>query len=121
MERAVKGLVDGRYQWVVFTSANAVRAVWEKFVEFGLDARAFSGVKIACVGEGTAAPLADGSAPEGFEIKGNQGSMKFHTPDSPWYGRTKAEVWFATPEAAKAAGFVNAVKESASSDEEAAK
>ena len=46
-----KGLVDGRYQWVVFTSTNAVRAVWEKFAEFGLDARAFSGVKIACVGD----------------------------------------------------------------------
>ncbi|HZG91700.1 MAG TPA: uroporphyrinogen-III synthase [Pseudonocardia sp.] len=54
MERAVKGLVDGRYQWVVFTSTNAVRAVWEKFAEFGLDARAFSGVKIACVGSATA-------------------------------------------------------------------
>ena len=54
MERAVKGLVDGRYQWVVFTSVNAVRAVWEKFAEFGLDARAFSGVKIACVGSVTA-------------------------------------------------------------------
>ncbi len=57
MERAVKGLVDGRYQWVVFTSTNAVRAVWEKFAEFGLDARAFSGVKIACVGEATAAAV----------------------------------------------------------------
>ena len=55
MERAVKGLVDGRYQWVVFTSTNAVRAVWDKFREFGLDARAFSGVKIACIGEATAA------------------------------------------------------------------
>lgn len=54
MERAVKGLVDGRYQWVVFTSANAVKAVWEKFQEFGLDARAFSGVRIACVGRATA-------------------------------------------------------------------
>ncbi|HZC51508.1 MAG TPA: uroporphyrinogen-III synthase [Mycobacterium sp.] len=54
MERAVKGLVDGRFQWIVFTSTNAVRAVWEKFGEFGLDARAFSGVKIACVGESTA-------------------------------------------------------------------
>ncbi|MGH3835813.1 MAG: uroporphyrinogen-III synthase [Pseudonocardiaceae bacterium] len=54
MERAVKGLVDGRYQWVVFTSTNAVRAVWDKFHEFGLDARAFAGVKIACVGEATA-------------------------------------------------------------------
>jgi uroporphyrinogen III methyltransferase/synthase len=57
MERSVKGLVDGRYQWVVFTSTNAVRAVWEKFAEFGLDARAFSGVKIACVGEATAAKV----------------------------------------------------------------
>jgi uroporphyrinogen III methyltransferase / synthase len=54
MERAVKGLVDGRFQCVVFTSTNAVRAVWEKFNEFGLDARAFSGVKIACVGQATA-------------------------------------------------------------------
>jgi uroporphyrinogen III methyltransferase/synthase len=31
-----------------------VRAVWDKFAEFGLDARAFAGVKIACVGEATA-------------------------------------------------------------------
>ena len=53
MERAVKGLVDGRYQWVVFTSINSVRAVWEKFTEFGLDARAFAGVKIACVDSAT--------------------------------------------------------------------
>ena len=54
MERAVKGLVDGRYAWVIFTSVNAVRAVWEKFAEHGLDARHFGGVKIACIGEVTA-------------------------------------------------------------------
>jgi len=54
MERAIKGLVTGRYEWIVFTSTNAVRAVREKFEEFGLDARAFAGVKIACVGESTA-------------------------------------------------------------------
>ncbi|APX32736.1 50S ribosomal protein L4 [Brachybacterium sp. P6-10-X1] len=70
-------------------------------------------------GDGSAAPLADGSAPEGFTIKGNQGSKKFHTEDSPWYGRTKAEVWFASEEAALAAGFVNAVKESTPADEAA--
>jgi large subunit ribosomal protein L17 len=57
-------------------------------------------------GEGSAAPLADGSAPEGFDIKGNQDSMKYHTPESPWYEQTVAEVWFATQEAAEAAGFV---------------
>ena len=54
MERAIKGLVTGRYEWIVFTSTNAVKAVREKFEEYGLDARAFAGVKIACVGEATA-------------------------------------------------------------------
>jgi large subunit ribosomal protein L17 len=58
--------------------------------------------------EGSAAPLADGSAPEGFDIKGNENSMKFHTPDSPWYDQTEAEVWFATEDAAVAAGFTKA-------------
>ncbi len=65
MERAIKGLVTGRYEWIVFTSTNAVRAVREKFTEFGLDARAFAGVKIACVGEATAAAVrAFGIEPE---------------------------------------------------------
>jgi large subunit ribosomal protein L17 len=57
-------------------------------------------------GEGSAAPLTDGSAPEGFSIKGNKDSMKYHTPESQWYDQTVAEVWFATTEAAEAAGFV---------------
>lgn len=56
-------------------------------------------------GEGSAAPLADGSQPEGFPIKGNADSMLYHTPDSPFYERTIAEAWFATEEAAEAAGF----------------
>ena len=54
LERAIKGLVTGRYQWVAFTSANAVKAVRERFEEYGLDARAFAGVKVAAVGEKTA-------------------------------------------------------------------
>jgi uroporphyrinogen III methyltransferase/synthase len=57
MERAVKGLVTGRYQWIGFTSVNAVRAIREKFEEYGLDARAFAGVKVAAVGDATAAAL----------------------------------------------------------------
>jgi len=57
MERAVKGLVTGRYQWIAFTSVNAVRAVREKFEEYGLDARAFAGIKVAAVGGQTAAAL----------------------------------------------------------------
>jgi uroporphyrinogen III methyltransferase / synthase len=59
MERAVKGLVTGRYQWVAFTSTNAVKAVREKLEEYGLDARAFAGVKVAAVGEQTTAALVD--------------------------------------------------------------
>ncbi|WP_432548786.1 bifunctional uroporphyrinogen-III C-methyltransferase/uroporphyrinogen-III synthase [Kineococcus sp. SYSU DK004] len=59
MEKAVKGLVTGRYEWIGFTSVNAVRAVREKFTEYGLDARAFSGLKVAAVGGVTADALRD--------------------------------------------------------------
>ncbi|MFT4010614.1 MAG: uroporphyrinogen-III synthase [Nocardioidaceae bacterium] len=59
MDKAIRGLVEGRYEWIAFTSYNAVRAVKEKFEEYGLDARAFSGLKIAAVGEKTAAALAE--------------------------------------------------------------
>ena len=59
MDRAVKGLVTGRYQWVAFTSTNAVRAVREKFEELGLDARAMGGIKVACVGEQTGRSVLD--------------------------------------------------------------
>jgi uroporphyrinogen III methyltransferase/synthase len=57
MERAIKGLVTGRYEWIAFTSRNAVKAVRERFEEYGLDARAFAGIKVAAVGESTAADL----------------------------------------------------------------
>jgi uroporphyrinogen III methyltransferase/synthase len=59
MERAIKGLVTGRYEWIAFTSVNAVKAVREKFEEYGLDARAFAGIKVAAVGETTSQALID--------------------------------------------------------------
>jgi uroporphyrinogen III methyltransferase/synthase len=59
MRRAVSGLVQGRYQWVAFTSANAVRAVREGLEDVGLDPRALAGVQIAAVGDATTAALAD--------------------------------------------------------------
>jgi hypothetical protein len=46
--------------------------------------------------------------PEGFTIKGNERSMKYHVPESAGYGRTVAEVWFNSEEAAQQAGFVRA-------------
>jgi hypothetical protein len=46
--------------------------------------------------------------PDGFTIKGNERSMKYHVPESSGYGRTIAEVWFNSEEAAQQAGFVRA-------------
>jgi len=57
MERAVKGLVTGRYAWVGFTSGNAVRAVREYVDGFGLDVRCFAGVQIAATGADTVRAL----------------------------------------------------------------
>ena len=59
IDRAVHGLVSGRYEWIGFTSVNAVRAIREKLEEYGLDARSFAGLKVAAVGEPTAAALID--------------------------------------------------------------
>jgi large subunit ribosomal protein L17 len=47
-------------------------------------------------------------APEGFPVKGNEGSKKYHEPDSQWYDQTTAEIWFESAEAAEAAGFTKA-------------
>ena len=57
---------------------------------------------------GSHAPLESGEAPEGFTIKGNKDSMKFHVPGSRWYASTRAEVWFDTKANAEAAGFAPA-------------
>jgi uroporphyrinogen III methyltransferase/synthase len=57
VDRAIRGLVQGRYAWVALTSVNAVKAIREKIEELGLDARALAGVKIACVGDQTAAAV----------------------------------------------------------------
>ena len=59
IDRAVHGLVQGRYEWIGFTSVNAVRAIREKLQEYGLDARSFAGLKVAAVGEATVASLVE--------------------------------------------------------------
>ena len=57
MDRAVTGLVTGRYEWVGFTSAHAVRAVRERLACVGLDARALAGLKVAAAGREVVAAL----------------------------------------------------------------
>ncbi len=56
-------------------------------------------------GEGSADAVPHQGQPDGFTIKGNAQSMLFHTPDSPYYGRTKPQVWFRTEADAERAGF----------------
>ncbi|MCW2756437.1 MAG: ribosomal protein [Nocardioidaceae bacterium] len=82
----------------------------EAATEEPADAAGDAAADEAPFGPDSAKAAEDGSGPDGFEIKGNADSMKFHGPTSPWYDRTKAEVWFKTTEAAEAAGFVNAQK-----------
>lgn len=47
------------YQWLVFTSANGVEFFFRRLRELGLDVRSMAGIKIACVGDATAATLAE--------------------------------------------------------------
>ena len=49
------------------------------------------------------APTADG--PRGYTVKGNEDSMLYHTPESPSYKQTIAEIWFRDVETAEKAGF----------------
>jgi large subunit ribosomal protein L4 len=65
---------------------------------------------------GAVKALADGSQPEGYDIKGNADSMLYHTPGSRFYKRTVAEVWFATEEDAEAAGFSKPASQQAAED-----
>lgn len=55
--------------------------------------------------DGAVAPREDGSAPEGYTVKGNANSGKYHVEGSQWYDQTEAEFWFRDAEAAEAAGF----------------
>jgi large subunit ribosomal protein L17 len=58
--------------------------------------------------EGAVAANEDGSAPEGYTVKGNADSGLYHEPDGQWYDQTVAEVWFKTAEDAEKAGFTKA-------------
>jgi uroporphyrinogen III methyltransferase/synthase len=59
--RALAQAVAGEpaYDWIVFTSANAVQYFFERLLALGYDARRLSGVKLGAVGKATAAALAD--------------------------------------------------------------
>ena len=57
-------------------------------------------------GDGSATAEDDGSQPsEEYQIKGKVSSKIYHPPESPFFSRTKADVWFTTSEIAEKAGF----------------
>ncbi len=94
----------------VEASAEAIDVEPATEVE-GVDAEVFEETEGGVSGayDGSHAPLEDESqAPDGFPIKGNEDSKKFHEPDGQWYEQTVAEVWFDSAESAEAAGFTRA-------------
>ncbi len=54
MDRAI---AEGPYDWVVFTSANAVRFFWDRLTAAGRDAGWFAGARVAAIGPETARTL----------------------------------------------------------------
>ena len=58
LDRAIASLAG--YQWVIFTSANGVRAFWERLAAAGRDSRVFGpGIRVAAIGPATARALED--------------------------------------------------------------
>ena len=56
-------------------------------------------------GVGSIRIVAGADVPSGYTIKGNENSMLYHTPDSPSYKVTIAEIWFRDEDTAARAGF----------------
>jgi uroporphyrinogen III methyltransferase/synthase len=58
-DTALRASLDrlGEFDWVVFTSQNAVRIVWDSLRAADRDARAFAKSRIACVGRSTSDAL----------------------------------------------------------------
>ena len=78
LARVVDSIAE--YDWVVFTSQNAVRIAWDALRASGRDARAFAHCRVACVGRATSeALLTHGLAadvvPERFVAEGVLAAM----------------------------------------------
>jgi uroporphyrinogen III methyltransferase / synthase len=56
VDQSIEQLQD--YDWVVFSSANGVRYFLKRLLQTGRDLRAMGGIRLACIGPGTAEALA---------------------------------------------------------------
>jgi large subunit ribosomal protein L4 len=92
--------------WVVFSKSTLPGEAVESAAPVKAAAKKAAAKPAAAdVPAGAKAPKVDGGAPKGYEIKGNADSGLYHVPGSAFYDRTVAEFYFATAEAAEAAGF----------------
>lgn len=56
-DKGIRDVSGGSFDWIVFTSANAVLAVKLRFESLGVDLSSLSGARIAAIGPGTAAAV----------------------------------------------------------------
>jgi large subunit ribosomal protein L17 len=90
-------------------SESKQAAAETKAAEDAEKAEATEAAAVVDVPEGAVAANEDGSSPEdGYTVKGNADSGKYHEPDGQWYDQTIAEFWFKSAEDAEKAGFTKA-------------
>ncbi|HYY44341.1 MAG TPA: uroporphyrinogen-III synthase [Actinomycetota bacterium] len=66
LDRAIEGLAEGRYQWVLFSSVNGVAGFFERVRAAGKDGGVLGRCSVAAVGPQTAAALAARGAAAGL-------------------------------------------------------
>jgi len=103
----VKDDVEEAVADVAVDAKNVTGDIEEKLDKLADEAEGGDASPLADNPYGTGAYVGD-EPPEGFTIKGNDRSMKYHVPGSAAYERTIAEVWFNSEDAAREAGFVRA-------------
>ena len=101
--------IDSAEETVVEEGADAVEPVDDTAPEEALEGDVAESVDDAEaeveLPAGAVLAPEDGSIPEGYEIKGNTNSMKYHLPGTRYYDMTIPELFFDTPENAEAAGY----------------
>ena len=57
VDRSLRSM--SHFDWLIFTSQNGVQFTKRRLIDLGLDARAFTGVKLAAIGDATARAIRD--------------------------------------------------------------
>jgi large subunit ribosomal protein L22 len=100
---AVEGAEDAVVEEAVEVDESVDEA--QEFVSADVSAEVLHADTEVEVPAGAVVAPEDGSVPEGYPIKGNTNSMKYHEPGTRYYDITIAELFFDTVENAEAAGY----------------